>query len=166
MTGPKVVGRGTAQVLGGRTAHRDANGDGLGEYYSMTTGGKFAAHRIGATGGDWSSSPWDPATRFIPFGDMDGDGCDDMLLRSTDGRLWRYGGTGQGTFKPRHLLFEDWGAGRIEIIGVGDISGDGVPDLLSRDTNGKLLRNKGDGKGSFGATLTIATGWQNYRSLY
>ncbi|MEU0666545.1 FG-GAP-like repeat-containing protein [Streptomyces lavendulocolor] len=271
-TGPKVVSRGTARVLGGRTAHRDANGDGLGEYYSMTTGGKFAAHRIGATGGDWSSSPWDPATRFIPFGDIDGDGCDDMLLRSTDGRLWRsggkcagdfapssaaaphvqigtgwngfddfaapgdltgdgrpdllarqtttgylflyasnasggldaavrvgtgwtgyrligagdvdgdghgdllardasgelwrYGGTGQGTFKPRHLLFEDWGAGRIEIIGVGDISGDGVPDLLSRDTNGKLLRNKGDGKGSFGATLTIATGWQNYRSLY
>ncbi|GGU50582.1 FG-GAP repeat domain-containing protein [Streptomyces lavendofoliae] len=271
-TGPKVVSRGTTQVLGGRTAHRDANGDGLGEYYSMTEGGKLAAHRIGAAGGDWSSSPWDPATRFIPFGDIDGDGCDDMLLQTTDGKLWRsggkcegdfapssaaaphvqigtgwngfdhfaapgdftgdglpdllarqtttgylflykanaaggldpavrvgtgwtgyrligagdvdgdghgdllardssgelwrYSGTGQGTFKPRQLLFQDWGAGRSEIIGVGDISGDGLPDLLSRDTNGKLLRNKGDGKGSFGATLTIATGWQNYRSLY
>ncbi|GAA4931020.1 FG-GAP-like repeat-containing protein [Streptomyces coeruleoprunus] len=271
-TGPRVVSRGTMRVLGGRSAYRDANGDGYGEYYAMTTGGKLSAHRVGPVTGSWASGAWNPATRFVPFGDIDGDGCDDMLLRTVDGdlwrtggrcegyyfpsnssfphvrigagwngfdafaapgdltgdgrpdllarqtttgylflyrsnatggldpavrvgtgwkgyrligagdldgdghgdllardpagELWRYGGTGRGTFKPRALVFRDWGAGRTDIIGVGDISGDGLPDLLSRDANGKLLRNKGNGKGSFGATATISTGWQYYRALY
>ncbi|MEV3989523.1 FG-GAP-like repeat-containing protein [Streptomyces sp. NPDC049837] len=270
-TGARALGSGSLRVTGGRSAFRDANADGLGEYYAMTTGGQLSGHRIGASG-YWASGPWNPATRFVPFGDIDGDGCEDMLLRTVDGKLWRtggrctgvhfppgqgsehvqigtgwnsmdafaapgdltgdgrpdllarhattgnlhlyrsnaragfdpgvvigsgwkghrligagdtdrdghgdllardpsgelwrYGGTGTGTLKPRALVFRDWGAGRTDILGVGDITGDGLPDLLSRDANGKLLRNKGDGKGSFGATVTIATGWQHYRTLF
>ncbi|MGW7367650.1 FG-GAP repeat domain-containing protein [Streptomyces sp. NPDC054841] len=98
--------------------------------------------------------------------DLNGDGLGDLLARDAGGEVWRYDGTGTGTFKPRTLVFSDWGAGRKEITVVGDITGDGFPDLLSRDTNGKLLRNKGDGKGSFGSTVTVATGWQNYRALF
>ncbi|MEU0663332.1 hypothetical protein [Streptomyces lavendulocolor] len=41
-----------------------------------------------------------------------------------------------------------------------------LPDLLSRDANGELLRNRGDGAGSFGATVTVATGRQHYRALF
>lgn len=269
--GMRGFGSGAMRLTGGSSAFRDADGDGLGEYYAMTTGGKLSAHRIGASG-YWATGPWHPATRFVPFGDIDGDGCEDMLLRTVDGgmwrvggrcegvyfpsgrgsthvrigtgwnsmdafaapgdltgdgrpdllsrhsatgklylyrsnaragldpgvvigsgwkgyrlvgagdidrdghadlvardpggELWRYGGTGAGTLKPRVLVFKDWGAGRSDILGVGDITGDGLPDLLSRDTNGKLLRNKGDGKGSFGATVTLGTGWQHYRALY
>ncbi|MFG3507488.1 FG-GAP-like repeat-containing protein [Streptomyces sp. NPDC047821] len=268
----QYVSKGTTRVVGGRSVHRDADGDGLGEHYAMTTGGKLSVHHLGTTTGTYVSQGWDPATRFIPFGDMDGDGCDDMLLKSADGllrraagecdghytpvdhatphvqigkgwnafdavvapgdltgdgrpdllarqtttgylflyrsnasgtldaavrvgtgwkgyrligagdidgdgngdllardgsgELWRYGGTGKGTLKPRVLVFRDWGAGRTDIVGVGDVTGDSLPDLLSRDSSGKLLRNKGNGKGSFGATVTISTGWQNYRGLY
>lgn len=270
-TGTRSFGSGSMRLTGGASAFRDANGDGLGEYYAMTTAGKLSAHRIGATG-YWATGPWNPVTRFVPMGDLDGDGCEDMVLRTVDGKLWRiggrcegvyfpsgqgsthtligtgwnsmdalvapgdltgdgrpdllarnaatgklhlyrsnaragldpgvvigtgwkgyrligagdidrdghadllardpagelwrYGGTGTGTLKPRALVFRDWGAGRTDILGVGDISGDGLPDLLSRDANGKLLRNKGDGKGSFGATTTLATGWQYYRTLF
>ncbi|MEV3989893.1 FG-GAP-like repeat-containing protein [Streptomyces sp. NPDC049837] len=268
----QYVSKGTTMVVGGRSVHRDADGDGLGEYYAMTSGGKLSVHYLGTNTGTYVHQGWDPATRFVPFGDIDGDGCDDMLLKSTDGllwraagscdghytpvdyatphvqigkgwnsfdaittpgdmtgdgrpdllarqtttgylflyrsnasggldaavrvgtgwkgyrligagdidgdgngdllardssgELWRYSGTGKGTFKPRALVFRDWGAGRTDIIGVGDVNGDALPDLLSRDTSGKLLRNKGNGKGSFGATVTISTGWQNYRGLY
>ncbi|MFI1014717.1 FG-GAP-like repeat-containing protein [Streptomyces sp. NPDC020965] len=264
----RAISSGTVRVTGGRTAFRDGDADGLGEFYAMTKAGRLSAHRIGATG-SWSSGPWDPATRFIPFGDIDGDGCEDMLRRTVDGamwrtgggceghftpgsrqvrigtgfnafdsfaapgdltadgrpdllarqtstghlflyaatptarfaapvrvgtgwrgltligagdltgdghgdllardtggELWRYAGDGRGGLKPRALVFKDWGAGRKEILGTGDLTGDGRPDLLSRDTTGKLLRNAGDGKGSFGGTVRVGTGWAAYRALY
>ncbi|MFF3455798.1 FG-GAP repeat domain-containing protein [Streptomyces sp. NPDC002730] len=103
---------------------------------------------------------------IIGAADLTGDGIGDLLARDPGGEVWRYEGTGTGSFKPRKLVFSNWGAGRTEIIAVGDITGEGVCDLISRDTNGKLLRNRGDGRGSFGATETIGTGWQNYRALF
>ncbi|WP_420711878.1 FG-GAP repeat domain-containing protein [Streptomyces sp. MMG1533] len=51
------------------------------------------------------------------------------------------------------------------VVGVGDITDDGKADIVSRDTGGNLYRNSGDGKGSFGARATIATGWSGYKAL-
>ncbi|WP_405949331.1 VCBS repeat-containing protein [Streptomyces prunicolor] len=45
------------------------------------------------------------------------------------------------------------------------VTADGKADLVSRDTSGNLYRNSGDGKGSFGARVKIATGWGGYKSL-
>ncbi|MCX4584325.1 VCBS repeat-containing protein [Streptomyces sp. NBC_01481] len=104
--------------------------------------------------------------KIIGADDLTGDGIGDLLARDAGGELWRYDGTGTGSFKPRTLVFSNWGAGRTDIIAVGDITGDGVGDLLSRDTNGKLLRNRGDGRGSFGSTEQIGRGWQYYRALF
>ncbi|MFG2756769.1 FG-GAP repeat domain-containing protein [Streptomyces wuyuanensis] len=95
---------------------------------------------------------------IIGAADLTGDGHGDLPAREAGGEVWRYDGTGTGTFKPRKLVFSDWGAGREEIVVVGGITGDGILDLLSRDTNGTLLRNKGEGKGLFGATVTVGTG--------
>ncbi|MFD9434908.1 FG-GAP repeat domain-containing protein [Streptomyces sp. NPDC060002] len=74
-------------------------------------------------------------------------------------------GNGTGGFKPRTLVFRDWGAGRNAITAVGDVTGDGFPDLVSRTTDGRLLRNKGWGDGTFSATYTLASGWQTYGAL-
>ncbi|MER7108021.1 hypothetical protein [Streptomyces sp. NPDC000229] len=225
-TGARSLGSGSLRLAGGRSAFRDADADGLGEYYAMTTAGKLSGHRIGAggywvppgqgsehvqVGTGWNSmdafaapgdltgdgrpdlparhattgnlhlhrsndrAGFDPGVvigtgwkgyRLIGAGDTDRDGHGDLLARDPSGELWRHGGTGAGTLKPRALVFRDWGAGRTDILGIGDITGDGLPDLLSRDANGKLLRNKGDGKGSFGATVTVATGRQHYRTPF
>ncbi|MEU9452757.1 VCBS repeat-containing protein [Streptomyces sp. NPDC048277] len=62
-------------------------------------------------------------------------------------------------------LFGAWGGSYNSVVGVGDITGDGRPDLVSRDTSGNLHRNSGDGKGSFGARVKIASGWGAYKSL-
>ncbi|MGW7367652.1 FG-GAP repeat domain-containing protein [Streptomyces sp. NPDC054841] len=99
---------------------------------------------------------------LIGAGDLNGDRHGDLLARDAGGELWRYDGTGAGTLKPRVLVFKDWATGRNAFVGAGDITGDGRNDLVSRDTNGKLLRNSGDGKGSFGSTVQIGTGWQRY----
>ncbi|MFJ9150898.1 FG-GAP repeat domain-containing protein [Streptomyces sp. NPDC102270] len=52
------------------------------------------------------------------------------------------------------------------IVGVGDITGDGKADLVSRDSAGNIWRNNGDGQGSFGARTRIATGRQGYKGLF
>ncbi|WP_405599572.1 FG-GAP repeat domain-containing protein [Streptomyces sp. NBC_01410] len=103
---------------------------------------------------------------LIGAGDLNGDGRGDLLARDAGGELWRYDGTGTGTLKPRVLVFRDWGAGRNAFVGAGDLDGDGRNDLVSRDTAGRLLRNSGDGKGSFRGTVQIGTGWQRYTAIY
>ncbi|MEU6702521.1 FG-GAP repeat domain-containing protein [Streptomyces wuyuanensis] len=148
----------------------DFTGDGRPDLFARqaSTGFLFlyrGSNRAGLDPAVKVGSGWKGWT-VIGAADLTGDGHGDLLARDAGGEVWRYDGTGTGTFKPRRLVFSDWGAGRKEIVVVGDITGDGIPDLLSRDTNGKLLRNKGDGKGLFGATVTVGTGWQHYRSLF
>ncbi|MFI1014716.1 FG-GAP-like repeat-containing protein [Streptomyces sp. NPDC020965] len=103
---------------------------------------------------------------LIGAGDLTGDGHGDLLARDAGGELWRYNGTGKGGFTAKTLVFKDWGAGRNAFVGAGDLNGDRKNDLVSRDAAGKLLRNLGDGKGSFGGTVQIGTGWQRYLGLY
>jgi hypothetical protein len=37
---------------------------------------------------------------------------------------------------------------------------------VERDSAGGLYRNSGDGKGSFGSRVKIASGWQGYKGLF
>ncbi|MDG5801457.1 VCBS repeat-containing protein [Streptomyces ossamyceticus] len=62
-------------------------------------------------------------------------------------------------------MLSNWGGSYNAIVGVGDLTDDGRPDLVARDTSGNLWRNSGDGKGSFGSRTRIATGWGGYKSL-
>ncbi|MEU0950526.1 VCBS repeat-containing protein [Streptomyces canus] len=80
--------------------------------------------------------------------------------------MYRYYGTGNGTFGARAKVCSNWGGSYNVIVGFGDITGDGKTDLVSRDSAGNVWRNNGDGKGSFGARTRIATGWRGYKGLY
>ncbi|MDU8995796.1 VCBS repeat-containing protein [Streptomyces mirabilis] len=99
-------------------------------------------------------------------GDLNGDGIGDLLAQDKANNLYRYDGTGKGTFKARVKLFGNWGGSYDAIVGVGDITGDGKADIVSRDTSGAVWRNNGNGKGSFGGRTKIATGWQGYKGLF
>ncbi|MFF3397227.1 FG-GAP-like repeat-containing protein [Streptomyces sp. NPDC002659] len=100
-------------------------------------------------------------------GDLNGDGVGDLLAVDGSNSLWRYDGTAAGTLKPRVLVFgNNWAAGRNALVGVGDLNKDGKADLVSRNAAGDLLRNSGNGAGSFGATAKIGTGWQGYKALF
>jgi hypothetical protein len=108
---------------------------------------------------------WKSYKKIVGAGDLNGDGIGDLLAQDTSNTLYRYDGTGQGTFKARVKLFTNWGGSYNVIVGVGDITGDGKADLVSRDSAGNVWRNNGDGEGSFGARTRIATGWQGYKGL-
>jgi hypothetical protein len=109
---------------------------------------------------------WKTYKKIVGTGDLNGDGIGDLLAQDKSNNLYRYYGKGNGTFSARTKLFTAWGGSYNVIVGVGDITGDGKADLVSRDTGGALWRNNGDGKGSFGARVKIATGWQGYKGLF
>ncbi|MEV5310627.1 VCBS repeat-containing protein [Streptomyces sp. NPDC052610] len=108
---------------------------------------------------------WRGYKKVIGAGDLNGDGIGDLLAQDKANTLYRYNGKGDGTFAARVKLFGDWGGSYNAVVGVGDLTDDGKADLVSRDTSGNVWRNSGDGKGSFGSRVKIATGWSGYKAL-
>lgn len=126
--------------------------------YKGTSDGKLAA-RVKLY------DSWKGYKKIVGVGDITGDGRPDLLAQDTANTLWRYNGKGDGTFAARTKVFGDWGGSYNVVVGIGDITDDGRPDLVSRDTSGKVWRNSGDGKGSFGSRAQIASGWSGYKFL-
>ncbi|WP_430378925.1 FG-GAP-like repeat-containing protein [Streptomyces sp. B1-3] len=127
--------------------------------YKATSSGKLSA-RVKIF------SKWSGYKKIVGVGDLNGDGYGDLLALDTSNELWRYMGTATGGFRARVKVADNWGASYNVVVGVGDITGDGRADVVSRDTSGKLWRNNGDGKGSFGPRTGITAGWQGYKALY
>ncbi|MFF5014727.1 FG-GAP repeat domain-containing protein [Streptomyces sp. NPDC001165] len=161
---------GTVKVTGAAAVQRDyAGSDGIGELLTLTSSGALSIQKGDGKGGflgKVTGSGWATSVKAVPFGDLDGDGRGDLLVQDKSNKLWRYSGTASGTFKARVKIFDNWGSSYNTVIGVGDITGDGLADLVARDTSGALWRTNGTGKGSFGARTKIGTGWGTYKGLF
>ncbi|MEV1025516.1 FG-GAP-like repeat-containing protein [Streptomyces sp. NPDC050264] len=123
--------------------------------FAGTAAGKLAA-------GKKIRSAWNTYDQILGAGDLTGDGVGDLVVRREDGTLFRYDGAGDGTLRDRRTVFTNWGSSYRKVVGVGDLNYDGKNDLLSFDTSGRLWRNLGDGKGSFGARTQVWEGYTNY----
>ncbi|MFC8235002.1 FG-GAP-like repeat-containing protein [Streptomyces sp. NPDC057284] len=147
-----LTGDGRADLLGWKTSTGDIY------LFASTSNGTLSAGKKIRT--HWTY------TKVMGVGDLNGDGYGDLLAKDSSNELWRYNGTASGQFKERVLVFKDWGSSYNTIVGPGDLTGDGRADLIERDSAGRLYRNNGDGKGSFGSRTQIATGWQGYRGIF
>ncbi|WP_048585020.1 FG-GAP-like repeat-containing protein [Streptomyces viridochromogenes] len=148
-----VSGDGRADLIARQTSTGDVY------LYKATSTGKLSARTKIA-------SRWTGYKKIVGAGDLNGDGHGDLLAQDKSNELWRYDGTATGKFKSRVKVFNDWGASYNVVVGVGDITGDGKADVVSRDSAGNLYRNNGNGKGSFGGRTKLATGWQSYKGVF
>jgi len=93
--------------------------------------------------------------------DLNGDGFPDLIFFAnpqTPG-ITIYSGNGDGTFHASGSLIPQE---KVSAIRIADLNGDGFPDILAtveRRNTGDLMVFRGVGKGTFGAPLTIRTGY-------
>ncbi|MFF2007540.1 FG-GAP-like repeat-containing protein [Streptomyces sp. NPDC058195] len=153
------------------TSPGDISGDGRADLIArQSSTGDVYLYKATSTGKLSSrvkiASKWTGYKKIVGAGDLNGDGYGDLLAQDKSNELWRYNGTAAGTFKSRVKVFDNWGSSYNVVVGVGDITGDGRADLVSRDTSGTVWRNNGNGKGSFGGRTKAASGWQGYKGLF
>jgi hypothetical protein len=136
--------------------------------------------RIGGTlyytaerGGDTKvlGTGWDAYNLIVSVGNMAGSAQPDLVARGTDGQLWLYQGKTDGTLATRIRMKNSTGWNGMSVIaGRGDYTGDGIADLVTRNSAGNLLIYPGTGKATadavLGTTITAATtGWKDYTAV-
>lgn len=156
------------------TGARDLNADGIADLIARDASGVLWFYKGTGT----ATAPfaarvkigpgWQIYNTLTDTGDITADGKADLIARDTSGVLWLYKGTGNAAapFAARVKVGPGWGVYNV-LNGPSDLSGDGRPDLIARDSSGVLWLYKGTGSGTapFAARAQIATGWQIYNLL-
>ncbi|MFJ5534617.1 trypsin-like serine protease [Streptomyces sp. NPDC093261] len=102
-------------------------------------------------------------------GDLSGDGKADLLARSTDGTLWLYRGTQQEQTPWSARIKARTGWNFTSYVSNGDVTGDGIADVITRDSGGTLWLYPGTDKASsdlFGSRIRLGTGYNQYNLLF
>ncbi|MGW3625911.1 N-acetylmuramoyl-L-alanine amidase [Streptomyces sp. NPDC000880] len=111
---------------------------------------------------------WQIYNALTDTGDITADGKADLIARDTSGVLWLYKGTGNAAapFAVRVKVGSGWGVYNA-LNGPSDLSGDGTPDLIARDSAGVLWLYRGTGSATapFAARAQVGPGWQIFNLL-
>ncbi|MFI6965107.1 FG-GAP-like repeat-containing protein [Streptomyces sp. NPDC050255] len=170
--GADLTASGSVKLSGGMAVLRDFVGnDGFGDLLAFTSAG-VADFRAGTGTGlvhaKVSGSGWTGAnsvTASVPFGDVNGDRCNDVLVRVKSGELRAYKPSCGGALKPT-TPFTKIGLGwniYDALTSPGDLTGDGRADVIARETStGYLYLYEGTAAGAFKARVKIGTGWTGY----
>ncbi|WP_405891666.1 N-acetylmuramoyl-L-alanine amidase [Streptomyces sp. NBC_00133] len=167
------VGKGW-QIYNQLTGARDITGDGTADLIARDSSGVLWLYKGTGT----ATAPfaarvkigpgWGIYNQLTDTGDITADGKADLIARDSSGVLWLYKGTGNATapYAARTKIGTGWGIYNI-LAGPSDLSGDGKPDLIARDSSGVLWLYKGSGSATspFAARVKIAEGWQIYNLL-
>ncbi|MFD9359896.1 FG-GAP repeat domain-containing protein [Streptomyces sp. NPDC060031] len=172
--GAALTATGAVALSGAGARPRDFVGDGYGDLFGFKADGtaEFLPGGPGAFGAAVSGGGWtgdNAVNAVLPFGDVDNDGCNDVLVRTAAGALRAYRpGCGQPLTpaSPYTVIgLGGWNA-YDTLIAPGDLTGDGRTDLLARNnTTGQLYMYalKGTGlQSGLTSKALIAEGMQGY----
>ncbi|WP_199551496.1 FG-GAP-like repeat-containing protein [Streptomyces sp. N35] len=171
--GASVSATGRVTVTGGSAARRDHVGmEGVADALTLNSSGSLTFHRGGtgkySTTGKVSGSGWSAATVAIPFGDLNGDRCNDVLVRMPDGRMRAYTPACGAALQPttqHKVLGTGWNMHNV-LTAAGDLTGDGRPDLVARKAaTGELFVYRGTASGTVGSPIRVGSGWGVYTHI-
>ncbi|WP_345632075.1 GH25 family lysozyme [Rugosimonospora acidiphila] len=153
----------------------DVNGDGRDDIVTRDGSGNLWEY---ANAGGTGTSTYHPGVKLgvgwggmntVKLADLNGDGKVDLIARDSSGNLWMYpgtGGTGTSTFASHVQLGVGWGG--MNAIALGDMNGDGRPDLMARDSAGVLWlypNAGGNGVHTLAGRSELGTGWGGMTTL-
>ncbi|MFE3139075.1 FG-GAP-like repeat-containing protein [Streptomyces scopuliridis] len=170
--GAALTKTGSVKVTGAAAAHRDFVGsDGFGELMTLNgSGGLTYQHGTGkgTFTGKRTGSGWPTTVKVVPFGDLSGDRCNDVLVRFSNGALRAYR-PACGTAVTPSTAYTSLGTGWNQydvLTSPGDISGDGRADLIARQSStGDVYLYKATSTGKLSARVKIASKWTGYKKI-
>lgn len=98
-------------------------------------------------------------------GDLNGDGHGDVVARDTHGELWFMARGASGGFIGKPVLIGGGWNIYNRIVGAGDLTGDGIADIVATTSNGAMYLYPGLGNAKFGGRIPLGYGWQGYTKL-
>jgi N-acetylmuramoyl-L-alanine amidase/FG-GAP-like repeat len=156
------------------TGARDVTADGIADLIARDSSGVLWLYKgTGSATAPFAARVkigpgWQIYNALTDTGDITADGKTDLIARDTSGVLWLYKGTGNAAtpFAARVKVGPGWGIYNV-LNGPSDLSGDGRPDLIARDSSGVLWLYRGTGSATapFATRAQIATGWGIYNLL-
>ncbi|MGW3407845.1 FG-GAP repeat domain-containing protein [Streptomyces sp. NPDC000888] len=176
-TAATALTSGTGTMFGGSAVRHDFNSiegepDGVGDVLTLnSSGGLSYQHGTGAgkfsektTGSGWATS-----IKAVPFGDLSGDRCNDVLVRLSSGALRLYKPGCSSAVKPSTAYTSLGTSGWTQydvLTSPGDVSGDGRPDLIARNTStGAVYLYKGTSAGKLSARVKLYDNWKTYKKI-
>ncbi|MGW2816757.1 FG-GAP-like repeat-containing protein [Streptomyces sp. NPDC001415] len=168
--GAALTRTGTVGLTGGAPVARDFVGyggpDGRADLLALTPSGRFdlrtgpgVAGEAQATGEGWTGD--NALTAAIPYRDVNGDRCDDVLVRLASGELRAYTPACGAPLTPSTTyksLGRGWNA-YDTLVSPGDVDGDGRADLVARTPGGDLYVYSDNGTLGFKDPVKAGWGW-------
>ncbi|MFG2332815.1 FG-GAP repeat domain-containing protein [Streptomyces sp. NPDC048604] len=132
---------------------------------SYITANGFKSYRYNKVVDSPVTVPDKGMTNITAVGDLTGDGVNDIIaVETATGDLYRYAGPNYTGGTARTKIGYGWSA-ISDIVGVGDLTGDGVADILAVDaSNGNLYRYSGPNYNG-GTKVQIGTNWDSMTNL-
>ncbi|MGP4084464.1 FG-GAP-like repeat-containing protein [Streptomyces sp. KR55] len=170
--GAALTKTGTVKVTGAAAAWRDFVGsDGFGELMTLNGSGGLT-YQYGTGKGTFTGkrtgSGWPTTVKVVPFGDLSGDRCNDVLVRFSSGALRAYRPACGAAVTPS-TAYTSLGTGWNQydvLTSPGDISGDGRADLIARQSStGDVYLYKATSTGKLSAKVKIASKWTGYKKI-
>lgn len=145
--------------------------DGIGDLLTLSSSGGLTFQQgdgKGAFAGKVTGNGWSTKAVAVPFGDLNGDRCNDVLVRMSDGSLRGYKpacGTAPTPSTSYKALGTGWNAYDV-LTSPGDLTGDRRPDLLGRKAStGDLYLFAAKSDGTLAAGKKIRTAWTGYTKI-
>ncbi|MFJ6945100.1 FG-GAP-like repeat-containing protein [Streptomyces wuyuanensis] len=169
--GTGLVASGSVTLTGGAPVLRDHGSDGIGDLVSLSSSGALAfryGNGAGGLSGAATGSGWSTSVVAVPFGDLNGDRCNDVLVRlGAELRAYKPKcGAALTPSTPYTSLGTVWAQFNV-LTSPGDLTGDGRPDLVARQAStGDMYLYADDGAGKLKARGRIGTNWKLYRAIF
>ncbi|MEU2618918.1 VCBS repeat-containing protein [Streptomyces sp. NPDC007157] len=171
--GAPLQATGSVRVkMGTPVQHDHVGADGFGDLLTLNSSGTMTFQKgtgKGGFAGKVSGNGWSTKTVAVPFGDLNEERCNDVLVRLPSGALRAYLPDCGAALTPStgswSLGTSGWNQYDV-LTSPGDLNKDGRPDLIARNSaTGAVYLYKATSTGKLSARVKLYDNWKTYKKV-